>query len=121
MSIGAVHSVTGIGRNRLVRAYRTTAGLAAAVYIEGHTRARALCAARLHPNTTAVGAVAACAHALLAQAAADPVVRALHALEMTTTASTTGLPSHLFGVDHLDDRDAHTAPERHRRAASAGR
>lgn len=121
VSIGAVHAVTGISRDRLVRTYRTTAGLAAAVYIEGHTRARALCAARLHTNTTAVDAVAACAHALLAQAAADPVVRALHALEMTTTASTTGLPSHLFGVDHLDDRDAHTAPERHRRAASAGR
>ena len=93
VSVGAVQAVTGISRDRLVRAYRSTTGLTTAVYIEGHTRARALCAAGRYPGATGVDTVAACAAALLEQAATDPVVRVVHALEMTSTASTTGRPS----------------------------
>ncbi|OZD18277.1 hypothetical protein CH253_17575 [Rhodococcus sp. 06-156-3C] len=93
VSIGAVHAASGIGRDRLLRMYRSRGGLVAAVYVEGHRRVSALCAARRYPRMTAVDSVSACATALVEQAAADPVVRALHALEMSTTAADTGLPS----------------------------
>lgn len=93
VSIAAVHAESGIGRDRLRRRYRSSAGLVAAVYIEGHDRVNALCEARRDPRMTAVDTVSACATALLEQAVADPAVRALHALEMSDLAADTGLPS----------------------------
>lgn len=93
VSIGAVHAASGIGRDRLLRMYRSRAGVVSAVYIGGHRRVSALCAARRYPRMTAVDTVSACATALVEHAAADPVVRALHALEMSTTAADTGQPS----------------------------
>lgn len=93
VSIGAVHAASGIGRDRLLRMYRSRGGVVAAVYIEGHRRVSALCTARRYHRMTAVDTVLACARALVEHAAADPVVRALHALEMSTTAADTGLPS----------------------------
>lgn len=93
VSIAAVHAASGIGRDRLRRRYRSSAGLVAAVYIEGRHRVNALCEARRDQRMTAVDTVSACATALLEQADADPVVRALHALEMSNAAADTGLPS----------------------------
>lgn len=93
VSIDAVHAVSGIGRDRLRRRYRSSTGLVAAVYIDGHQRVSVLCTTRRHRRMTDVDTVSACATALLQRAGVGPVVRALHALEMSDAAADTGLPS----------------------------
>ncbi|RRQ25294.1 TetR/AcrR family transcriptional regulator [Rhodococcus sp. Eu-32] len=94
VTVGDIEEVTGITRARLYRRYRDRADLLAQLYREGHRRAARWCADPAHHQRESGPArVREFAHAVLEDAATDPVARALHSLEMSPIAHRTGLDS----------------------------
>lgn len=83
-----VQNETGLARDQLYRLFPNRTRLLTEVYRRGHHRAAAQCISVSSPKH-----VATFTRAAVRQAQSDPIVAAMHALEMSPTATASGLPS----------------------------